>query len=91
MQNFTKLGQCVYVLSSEADSKLNIGYTPDLKQRLTDHLNGRKQGTAPSRPLRLIYYECHFSTTDAHRREESAWTDAQGFVGRTARLAGIVT
>lgn len=69
MSTFAKLGHCVYVLFSEADGKLYIGYTSDLKQRLTDHFNGRNQSTAPRRPLRLIYCEYHASTTDAHRRE----------------------
>ena len=47
----------------------NARLTGDLKQRLTDHFNGRNQATAPRRPLRLIYCEYHASTTDAHRRE----------------------
>ena len=76
MSTFTKLGHCVYVLFSEADGKLYIGYTSDLKQRLTDHFNGRNQSTAPRRPLRLIYCECHLSTTDAHRREKYFKTTA---------------
>jgi len=90
MLTFTKLGHCVYVLFSEADGKLYIGYTSDLKQRLTDHFNGRNQSTAPRRPLRLIYppspslrswlrragCEYHLSTTDAHRREKYFKTTA---------------
>ena len=36
MERYHKLGHCVYVLRSEADGKLYIGYTTDLKQRLTD-------------------------------------------------------
>ena len=67
---------CVYVLFSEADGKLYIGDTTDLKQRLTDHFNGRNQTTAPRRPLRLIYCEYHASTTDAHRREKYFKTTA---------------
>jgi len=73
---FTILGHCVYILFSEADSKLYIGYTSNLKQRLTDHFNGRNQATAPRRPLRLIYCEYHASTTDAHRREKYFTTTA---------------
>ena len=70
------LPHCVYVLFSEADGKLYIGYTTDLKQRLTDHFNGRNQATALHRPLRLIYCEYHASTTDAHRREKYFKTTA---------------
>ena len=90
MPTFSKLGHCVYVLFSEADGKLYIGYTTNLKQRLTDHFNGRNQATAPRRPLRLIYppspslrswlrracCEYHASTTDAHRREKYFKTTA---------------
>jgi putative endonuclease len=76
MSTFTKLPHCVYVLFSEADGKLYIGYTSDLKQRLTDHFNGRNQSTAPRGPLRLIYCEYHLSTTDAHRREKYFKTTA---------------
>ena len=76
MPRFTKLAHCVYVLFSEADGKLYTGYTTNLKQRLTDHFNGRNQATAPRRPLRLIYCEYHASTTDAHRREKYFKTTA---------------
>ena len=58
------------------DGKLYIGYSSNLKQRLTDHFNGRDQATAPRRPLRLIYCEYHASTTDAHRREKYFKTTA---------------
>lgn len=76
MRRFAKLTHCVYVLFSEADGKLYIGYTTDLKQRLTDHFNGRNRATAPRRPLHLIYCEYHASTTDAHRREKYFKTTA---------------
>ena len=76
MQKFTKLGHCVYILYSEADGKLYIGYTTNLEQRLTEHFNGRNQATAPRRPLRLIYCEYHASATDAHRREKYFKTTA---------------
>lgn len=67
---FAKLTHCVYVLFSEADDKLYIGYTTDLKRRLTEHFHGRVQSTAPRRPLKLIYCEYHESGSDARRREK---------------------
>jgi putative endonuclease len=76
MTKFAKLDYCTYVLFSEADGKLYIGYTTDLKQRLTDHFNGRNKATAPRRPLRLIYCEYHASATDARRRESYFKTTA---------------
>ncbi|MBT3361967.1 MAG: GIY-YIG nuclease family protein [Rhodospirillales bacterium] len=36
MPQFAKLGHCVYVLFSEADGKLYIGYSSNLKQRLSE-------------------------------------------------------
>ena len=76
MMKFAKLDHCTYVLFSEADGKLYIGTTKNLKQRLTDHFNGRNPATAPRRPLRLIYCEYHASATDARRRESYFKTTA---------------
>lgn len=67
---FSKLQHCVYVLFSESDSNLYVGYSTDLKQRLTAHFDGHVPSTAPRRPLRLIYCEYHASRTDALRRED---------------------
>jgi len=77
---FGKLQYCVYVLYSFKDGKLYIGYTTNLKQRLTDHFNGKNQATAPRRPLKLIYCEYHLSGQDARRREKYFKTSA----GKTA-------
>ncbi len=73
---FSKLQYCVYVLRSEADGRLYIGYSTDLKQRLTEHFHGRVSSTAPRRPLHLIYCEYHFSKADALRREKYLKTTA---------------
>lgn len=66
---FAKLGHCVYVLVSDADSNLYAGHSTDLKQRLTAHFNGEVPSTAPRRPLRLVHVEYFLSAADAHRRE----------------------
>jgi putative endonuclease len=76
MSEYAKLPHCVYVLLSEADAKMYVGYTANLKQRLTDHFNGRNKATASRRPLRLIYCEHHASTSDAHPREKYLKTAA---------------
>lgn len=67
---FGKLRYCVYVLFSLKDHKFYIGYSTNLKQRLTDHFNGKNRATAPRRPLKLIYCEYHLSGVDARRREK---------------------
>ncbi len=72
----TKLNWCVYVLLSEKDGQLYIGFTSDLKQRLTEHFRGNSKATAPRRPLRLIFCEYFYSKKDALRREKYFKTTA---------------
>ena len=72
----SKLQYCVYVLLSLKDDKLYIGYTTNLKQRLTDHFHGKSKATAPRRPFRLIYCEYFYSKKDALRREKYLKTTA---------------
>ena len=59
----------VYVLKSKKDDKNYIGYTTDLKKRVSDHNKGLNTSTKPRRPLVLIYYEACLSQDDAERRE----------------------
>ncbi len=70
------LQHCVYILFSLKDKKLYIGYTTNLKKRLTDHFHGRSKATAPRRPFKLIYCEYFFSKHDAYRREKYLKTSA---------------
>lgn len=60
----------VYVLQSLSDGKQYIGYTADLKKRLSAHQQGRNISTAPRRPFTLTYYEACRSRSDAERREK---------------------
>ena len=64
-----KLPYCVYVLFSHQDRKLYIGFTTNLKRRLTDHFHGEVASTAQRRPLELIHCEYYRSEADAIRRE----------------------
>ena len=59
-----------YVLKSEKDGKLYVGFTKDLKQRFECHNNGLVPSTRERRPLRLIYYEACLSKDDALKREK---------------------
>ncbi len=65
----TKLKYCVYVLLSLHDNGLYVGFTTDLRRRLTEHFEGKSKSTAPRRPFRLIFCEYFFSKQDAERRE----------------------
>ena len=64
-----KLLYCVYVLLSLKDGKFYIGFTTNLKQRLTDHFHGQSKATFPRRPFKLIFCEYFLSKKDAMRRE----------------------
>ena len=59
----------VYVLQSEVDEGLYIGFTSDLKRRLAEHQEGKSFSTSYRRPCRLIYYEAYLEETDAMGRE----------------------
>ncbi|MBK9106704.1 MAG: GIY-YIG nuclease family protein [Saprospiraceae bacterium] len=58
-----------YVLFSEQDHKLYIGFTSDVFKRVAEHNAGLNTSTAPRRPLTLIYFEGHLVKEDALRRE----------------------
>ena len=60
----------VYILQSQKDNSLYIGYTSDLRKRLKQHNNGESQATKPFRPYKLIFYEAFLNRIDAKHREE---------------------
>ena len=59
-----------YILYSEKDNKLYIGYTSNLKSRYKEHLSGKVIATKSRLPLRLIFYEAFINQKDALRREK---------------------
>ena len=59
-----------YVLQSQKDNSLYIGYTSDLKKRFVEHNNGQSQATKPFRPYKLIFYEAFLDRVDAKNREK---------------------
>ena len=59
----------VYVLQSETDNGLYIGYTADLVSRMRVHNAGQSKSTSSRCPLRLIYYEAYLIKEDALGRE----------------------
>lgn len=58
-----------YVLFSNKDHKLYIGFTSDVYKRLAEHNAGLNVSTSPRRPLKLIYFEGHLVKEDALQRE----------------------
>ena len=60
----------VYVLKSERNANIYVGYTADLRERLTLHNAGKVKSTTARRPFQLIYYEACLGQPDALRREK---------------------
>ena len=63
------LPYCVYVLFSQKDHLLYIGFTTNLEQRLRYHNDGKAKSTSPRRPLMLIFCEHYLFEMDARKRE----------------------
>ncbi|MEK7194702.1 MAG: GIY-YIG nuclease family protein [Patescibacteria group bacterium] len=59
----------VYVLKSEKDAKLYIGFTGNLRKRFAEHNKGLVQSTRPRIPFSLVYYEAYTTEGDAKERE----------------------
>lgn len=66
----------VYVLKLK-NNDLYIGYSTDLRKRLSYHQNGKSKFTKPHRPVKLIYYEAYLSKEDATKREYHLKTGQQ--------------
>ncbi len=63
-----------YVLKSESDGKLYVGWTSNLKTRIESHNNGTVKSTASRIPFQLVYYEACLSKLKAIKREKQLKT-----------------
>ena len=63
------LPYCVYILFSEKDHLLYIGFTANLEKRIETHNSGGNKSTAHRRPLKLIFCEFYLFEEDARKRE----------------------
>ena len=61
----------VYLLKSQKNESLYIGYTNDMKRRLKEHNIGLVGYTKKYLPWTLIYCESFISFEDARKREKS--------------------
>lgn len=59
----------IYILFSLNDKGFYIGFTTNLKYRLSSHARGEVKSTANRRPLKLIHYEFFINEQDAKARE----------------------
>ena len=59
----------VYVLHNPQKDFVYIGYSENLRSRISYHNDGKVQSTKAYLPLKLIHYEAYKSKADAKRRE----------------------
>ena len=61
----------VYILENQNDRSWYIGFTENLKKRVSDHQNGKGGRTTKlKKDWLLIYYEAYLEKTDAIGREK---------------------
>ncbi|OGD54169.1 hypothetical protein A3J78_01970 [Candidatus Beckwithbacteria bacterium RBG_13_35_6] len=60
----------VYVLKSQSNRDIYIGYSTNLKIRFEAHKLGKVKSTKAYKPWILIYYEAYRSKKDATKREK---------------------
>jgi putative endonuclease len=70
------LPYCTYVLFSEKDAMLYVGYSTDLASRILKHNSGGTKSIAYRRPLKLIFCEFYLFEKDARNREQYLKTSA---------------
>jgi putative endonuclease len=59
----------VYVLHSLEDRGFYIGFSTDLRRRMSEHKRGLSFATKYRGPWKLIYYEAYINRQDAEGRE----------------------
>lgn len=63
-----------YVLESEKDGNLYVGFTKNLKERIKKHNLGNVESTKNRIPFKLIYFEACLSERGAVNREKQLKT-----------------
>lgn len=65
-----------YILRSQKNGKLYLGYTPDLKERFKSHNSGANKATKPNIPYELIFFSGFKNKIDALNCEKYFKTTA---------------
>ena len=60
----------VYVLLSDKDHNYYVGYTNNIKRRISEHHKGQVKSTKNRQPLKLVYWEGCLNQQDATKREK---------------------
>jgi putative endonuclease len=59
----------VYILHNSAKKYIYIGYSENIKARVTSHNFGKVKSTKHYLPLKIIHFEAYKNGKDAKRRE----------------------
>ena len=76
----------VYVLKSEKDERLYIGYSSNLKLRIKEHVDGLVKSTKNRRPILLEYYEAYNNKQLAQERERKLKEFGSSYKGLIKRI-----
>lgn len=76
----------VYLIRSKGDNSLYVGYTDNLKRRLTEHNTKKNKSTKNKAPYELIYYESYKHKSDAQYREYNLKRFAQAYTQLKRRI-----
>lgn len=63
-----------YILKSNKDGKLYVGWTNNLTKRFIDHQKGLVESTKKRLPVELVYYEACLNKEAAIKREKQLKT-----------------
>jgi putative endonuclease len=75
----------VYILS-DANSKIYIGYSSNLRKRIQEHQSGEVTTTKKMKNPRLIYYEAYNSKALATSREKKLKHYGSSYTGLLKRI-----
>ncbi len=78
----------IYVLLSKKDHRFYVGFSHDLKRRLSEHNKGLVKSTCNRIPFELVYYEAFKYEKDA-RNQELFYKTGQGRRILKARLKTV--
>jgi putative endonuclease len=76
----------LYILQSNKDEKLYIGYTGNLRKRMKEHNEGKNFSTKPRIPFKLVYYESYTASEDAKGREQQLKKYASAYTHLKKRI-----
>ncbi|MDD2654205.1 MAG: GIY-YIG nuclease family protein [Candidatus Omnitrophica bacterium] len=76
----------VYLLKSNRDNNLYIGFTNDLQRRVQEHNGGLVPSTKSRIPFELIYCEGYKAEKDARHREVNLKLRSRAFAQLRKRI-----